>query len=276
MKERLAALTSERRRWPEAGVARVTVGVAVLVTLVQEGPRLLALSDPGSLHMGWTVGLPHLPVEAAWGLLIASGLLAAAFLVGFRARWSGALLSLALTAILLADRQLYSNHLYLLVLEVGLLALAGAGRARGLDGRRQGNEEVMVWPLLLLMAQVSMVYLFAGLAKLNPEFLSGAVLASLLGASLGGLEALEGWAPPLAAAAVLVAVVEAGLAAALWSRRLRRIAAVAGGLMHLCMMALVLDLGIVAFTLATVGVYPLFLSRDRAEAGRPPGPPGEP
>lgn len=275
MKGGIAALTSERRRWDEAGLARAAVGVAVLLTLVQEAPRLLALSDPGSLRMGWRVGLPPLPDGAGWGLLIAAGILAAAFLVGFRARWSGALLCVTLTAILLTDRQLYSNHLYLLNLEVGLLALADAGRARGLDGRRVPDEGVRVWPLVLLMAQVSVVYFFAGLAKLNLEFLSGAVLASLLGSTPGGFEAIEGWAPALAAAAALVAVVEAGLAAALWSRRLRRLAAAAGGLMHLCMMALILDLGIVAFTLATVGVYPLFLTRDRKMSPQG-GPSGDP
>lgn len=265
----LADAMSSRRVWSAAGIVRISVGCGVLLTLWQDAPAFTAVSDPGTLRVPWSFGLPPLGEDVAWALLVAAAILAILFLAGYRTRWAGGFLCVCLTMLLLSDRQLYSNHLYLLALEVGLLSLADSGRSLGFDGwRTDGAADesgsagtVVVWPLWLLMGQVSLVYLFAALAKLNPEYLSGAVLGSLLAGHLDGLAAVAGWATGLALASGLVVLVEAGLAVALWSRRYRAGAALVGGSLHLGMLLLVLDPGIAAFAFATVGVYPLFLTR---------------
>jgi predicted DCC family thiol-disulfide oxidoreductase YuxK len=79
--------------------------------------------------------------------------------------------------VLLLDQQTYSNHLYLLCLLVLLLAWADAGAAYSIDARRSGPRMVANGPVALLRAQLSIVYGFSAIAKLNLIYLSGAVIS---------------------------------------------------------------------------------------------------
>ena len=76
------------------------------------------------------------------------------------------------------DENLYSNHAYLLVLVAFLLVLADAGATLSLDSRLGWKTASTIpnWPLTLIRIQVSLMYLFTGLAKLNAVFLSGQIL----------------------------------------------------------------------------------------------------
>mgnify|MGYP006199594577 CR=1 FL=1 len=84
-------------------------------------------------------------------------------------------------AVLFSDQQLYSNHLYLMVIVVGLLTAGDGGAALSLDAMRRGaRETVPTWPMWLLRVQVSIVYGSAALSKVNLTYLSGSVVASYL------------------------------------------------------------------------------------------------
>ncbi|RIK11982.1 MAG: hypothetical protein DCC50_13815 [Acidobacteria bacterium] len=165
---------------------------------------------------------------------------------------------------LLWDQQTYSSHLTLLTVLLALLAFSGSGKRWALLRRREPDPTVPFWPQLLMMTQVSVVYLFAGLSKAQPTFLGG--------------EPLQGWMWPdlphwafvvLAWATVLT---EVGLAVALWVPRVRVLAAVVGVALHLSIVTLLdgENLWLVAFALTTTAVYPLFLTRPslRALVGR--------
>src|SRR5690606_26430882 len=123
--------------------------------------------------------------------------------------------------------QFYSNHLYLLALVVSILALGAPARGKGSGAP---------WAAALLMAQVTIVYAYAGLAKLNPSWIAGDVLERYA----DGLMRMAGdampWIYPRLAAASIAA--ELGLAVLLWSRWYR-IAWIGGALFHAgCVMLL--------------------------------------
>ena len=144
------------------------------------------------------------------------------------------MLTVALAGTLLSDQQTYSNHLYLMLPVAALLTVAQSGAALSLDARREGGRDwVPGWPVWLLCAQVSIVYGFAALAKLNPDFLSGSVVASYL--RRDGLLALpDAWRSlePMLILSLLAICSEAFLAFALWVPRWRPAAMVVGLGLH--------------------------------------------
>lgn len=74
----------------------------------------------------------------------------------------------------LLDQTHYNNHYYLIVLLSGLLALVGPGGA------------APRWKLLLVQAQLVLMYTFAGVAKLNLDWLAGEPLRHWLAARAAG------------------------------------------------------------------------------------------
>jgi hypothetical protein len=87
-----------------------------------------------------------------------------------------------------------------------------------------GRPQVIYWPVLLMKIQVSLVYFFAAVAKLNPVFLSGA----------------------------------------LWIPRLRLVAIAIGVVMHaLVPIVFGMYAGLIVFNLATISIYPLFFATPR-------------
>jgi hypothetical protein len=107
----------------------------------------------------------HLVVLALLGLAIAAGyhhrLAAALFVVGF-----------AYTELI--DAALYLNHYWYVTLAGLLLVLLPVHHHWSLDaraGRVTPSPHVAVGVVWALRAQIAVVYLFAGLAKLNPDWL---------------------------------------------------------------------------------------------------------
>jgi hypothetical protein len=164
------------------------------------------------------------------------------------------------------DQQLYSNHLYLATLVVLLLTIADSGARFSLDARRMGGRDLIVeWPILLLKIQISIVYFYAGLLKINPQYLSGTMIAGFW--PFSQLAALPGAWPPaivlplIAWASILL---EFFLAAALWVPRLRWLALVAGVGFHMAIIWTggahpgVPDIPFAIFAMVTVAPYALF------------------
>jgi vitamin K-dependent gamma-carboxylase len=93
---------------------------------------------------------------------------------GWRTRWCAAVFGLLFTWVELIDKATYLNHYYLVSLLAALLVVVPAGEAWSLDARRRGSwrgRPVAAGWLYLLRAQVGLVYGFAGLAKLNGDWL---------------------------------------------------------------------------------------------------------
>jgi predicted DCC family thiol-disulfide oxidoreductase YuxK len=266
LRQRLHRLILGRTSSRPLAVARIGVSIAVLLELGTTGTALLRLSDAGVLHAPWLPGLLEVtqPVALALGAAWVAG--AAAFLVGWHTRLAGWVLAIALAGVVVVDQQLYSNHLYLMLVATVLLVIGDAGSALSLDARRSGERaEVPAWPAFLLKAQVSIVYLYAGLAKLTPVFLSGSVMAASLRRD-GPLAVPDAWRSfePMAVLAILAICTELFVALALWHRRWRSAAFVVGLGLHLAIAGWLSPAPqLLIFGLLMVPLYVVFLDAPR-------------
>ena len=226
----LRELPDRRASAGPTGLARLGVGAAAIVEVSEVMPLLHRLHDPSLVTAPRIAGLPTLPAVGV-GLFLGIWVLAAlAFCVGWNTRPAGTVLSGLLIYTLALDHQLYTNHLYLMALLTVLLTLADSGAAVSVDSRRKGRPlTIPAWPVVLIRLQVSIVYLFAAVAKLNVMYLSGLVLRYQL--RLPGLDSI----PPalFALAAIGSVLTELFLGLAFWNRRLRPVACVVGVGFHL-------------------------------------------
>jgi predicted DCC family thiol-disulfide oxidoreductase YuxK len=248
------------------GVVRAGVGVAALMELAASAPRMAELAAPDALRLPILAPVASLFYDAWLCVALAWLVAGLAFVLGWRTTFSGTALALVFLGVVTSDQQLYSNHSYLIALSVTLLTLAGAGRSWSLDARREGTdaEPVPAWALLALRAQLSLTYAFAVLAKLNPSFLSGSVVAASL--RRDGLAVPVDWQTfeLMFVLSVVVIACEAFLAVGLWIPRWRAAA---------CTIGLALHVGIVvvmqsAWDLAVFSVVTLSLYVAFAEAPR--------
>lgn len=243
------------------GLARVIVGVAAIIRALVALPELLRLTDELVMRAPYATWLPAPTVPLVIALVSIWLVAAILFALGWRVPATGTLLLLSIVAVLALDEQTYGNHLYLMAWLVLLLTLAGSGS--GLNIRRT-QSPVVRWPVLLLMAQLSIVYGFSALTKLNESFLSGTVLAGTLGQGLVGFP--EGLRTPafLGVVAATAVFVELFLAIFIWRRRFRPWAFLLGLGLHTSITLLMSEpLKLLTFTLEMLALYPLFLSHGK-------------
>ena len=115
-----------------------------------------------------------------WILL---GLFALFVAVGFLYRISAALFFLSHTYFFLLDQGRYVNHTYLISLFSFLLIFVPAHRAFSVDALfrpRLRSRAAPAWSLWLLRTQMGVVYFFAGVAKIAPDWLHGEPLRTWL------------------------------------------------------------------------------------------------
>lgn len=102
-------------------------------------------------------------------------LLAALFLaIGFLYRWAAVVFFLGFTYIELIDVTTYLNHYYFISLVAFLMIWLPANRLYAVDVRLRPEKrrtEVPAWCIQVLIFQLSVVYVFAGLAKVNADWL---------------------------------------------------------------------------------------------------------
>ena len=219
-------------------LTRILIGIAALVRGLEAGRVLWRVLDPNVLAFPLLPWLPR-PHQFVVPLLILAWVaLAAGFTAGYRTRITGGGLVLLMAYTLLLDQQTYSNHLYLLILIVGVLASVPE-------------------PQPLLRWQLSIVYGFSVLWKCNLYYLSGAVIAAHLVPPFQQWGKFE-YLAPLAFASVIA---EAFLAVAFWLPRYRTLAWVVGlGLHFGCVLILApgYQVQIAVFALEMVALYTAF------------------
>jgi predicted DCC family thiol-disulfide oxidoreductase YuxK len=265
---RLTRLLDARAPARPVALARIGVSAAILLEGWASAGTLHRLAEPGVLAVPYLDGAPAVTSSLVWVLIGAWAASGLAFLVGLRTRIAGAVLVATLAAVLLLDQQLYSNHLYLMALVAGLLALADCGAALSVDARRIVRDQVPGWPVWLLRVQVSIVYGFAALAKLNAAFLSGSVIASSLRRE-GPLAVPADWRAlePMLVLSVLAICLEALVAIGLWLDRWRPAALVGGLALHVGITAwLSPTFQLLVFSLVMLPLYLVFL--EATPAGR--------
>lgn len=132
--------------------------------------------------------------------------------VGLFYRLASILFFFAFSYIFLLDQARYLNHFYLVILIALLMMLVPASRAYSLDallpfGRRGGDRSVPAWSIWLFRLQFEVVYIYAGIVKINPDWLRleplGMWLARRADAPLIGPLLTEDWVVAVASYGVI-------------------------------------------------------------------------
>ena len=108
----------------------------------------------------------------AWFLLMAAA--AAGIMLGFYYRLSAILFFITFTYAELIDKTYYLNHYYFIILASFLLCWVPAAANYSLDamaGRVKPREQIPAWTTNLIRFQIGLVYIYAGIAKLNYSWL---------------------------------------------------------------------------------------------------------
>lgn len=108
-----------------------------------------------------------------WAIL---GVLALFVAFGFLYRISATLMFLSYAYFFLLDEARYVNHTYLICLYCLLLVIVPAHRSFSIDAKMRPSlrsDTAPAWTLWLLRFQMAVVYIFAGLVKLSPDWLRG-------------------------------------------------------------------------------------------------------
>ena len=157
---------------------RIAFGLLALVGAV----RFLAKGWVGRLYLEPAHHLTYpgfdwvrpLPGPLAYAHVAALAILGLAIAVGYRHRIAAALFFLAFTYAELIDASLYLNHYWFISLVALLLVFLPADRRWSLDARA-GRVASPGWvprgAIWVVRTQLGVVYVFAGLAKLNGDWL---------------------------------------------------------------------------------------------------------
>lgn len=109
-----------------------------------------------------------------YALFLLAGLSALGILLGYRYRLSAILFFLSFTYIELMDKSNYLNHYYFVSLIAFLMCFMPAGKAFSLDvkwGRTEALTHIPRYYVLVIQVQLAITYFFAGLAKINADWL---------------------------------------------------------------------------------------------------------
>ena len=124
------------------------------------------------------------PAEGMYLHFLMLGVFALCIMVGFMYRIAAGLFFVGFAHIFLIDMALYLNHYYLIVLVSFLLIFIPANRAFSVDAKLHPeirSDTVPAWTLWLFLGQISIVYSYGGLAKLNSDWLQGETMRIWLG-----------------------------------------------------------------------------------------------
>lgn len=243
------------------GLSRIVVGIAAFARSFVALPVLLSLTDPEMMRAPYVDWIPQPTVPVVGAVVAIWAISALLFAAGWKVAVSGPVLLASIVFTLALDQQSYSNHLYLMAWLVLLLTMAGAGS--GLNIHRT-DSAVIRWPVLLLMAQLSIVYGFSAITKINETFLSGRVLAGTLGEGLVAFPDVLRTPRFLSVLAAMVLIAELFIAMFIWRSRFRPAAFILGFGLHASITLLIAyPLELAIFSLEMLAIYPLFLTQDR-------------
>jgi predicted DCC family thiol-disulfide oxidoreductase YuxK len=250
-------LTARRPARPVA-LFRIGLGIAALLRGIKSARDLWLLQGDTFVPahpFAWVVTLDSMPRIAAFlAVWVVASL---GLIVGYRARLCASVLMSGTVLLHLADQNLWANHHYLLGIFLLLLVFTESDAAFSLGRRRAGGPDpsVIAWPLLLVQIQLSIVYFYTAVAKVNETFLSGETLAR----STTLPAALE--SPVIMRSASMATIaIEFFLSAALWIPQLKYWAFLVGfGFHGLIPITMALIVALIVFSTMMLSAYILFI-----------------
>ncbi len=120
---------------------------------------------------GWVAPLPGVGIYVHVALM---GIAALCLAMGLWYRYMAPLFFLLFTWHFLLDASYFQNHYYFATLIAGIMAFAPANRKLAVDNWRhpatKGQYTPFLW-IFLLRFQMAIVYIYGGIAKINPDWL---------------------------------------------------------------------------------------------------------
>ncbi|MEM0962794.1 MAG: HTTM domain-containing protein [Bacteroidota bacterium] len=120
---------------------------------------------------GWVAPLPEAGMYAVFAVM---GLAAVGIMLGWQYRVSAIVFFLTFTYVELIDKTNYLNHYYFVSIVAFVMVWLPAHRSFSIDALRRPDlavDQVPRWTIDAIKLQVGIVYVFAGLAKLHPDWL---------------------------------------------------------------------------------------------------------
>jgi hypothetical protein len=128
---------------------------------------------------------PFLSLEplGPWGMravFAVTGVGAVSYALGAFQRLAASVMFVGLTYIFVLEKAYYLNHWYLACLLAFLCAVFPPSSTWAVTGKRPPPKTVAAWPVSVLRAQLAIVYIFAGITKMNPDWIRGIPLRGWL------------------------------------------------------------------------------------------------
>lgn len=124
-------------------------------------------------HFEWVTPWPTtFALYAHWTIM---ALCAIAVMLGYRYRLAMILFTVMFSYTFLLDEAVYLNHYYMVILFCILMVFLPANSLWSIDAKRDpavANPQVGRWCLVLLVLQLEIILIHAGLAKLTPDWLN--------------------------------------------------------------------------------------------------------
>ena len=132
-------------------------------------------------HIGFE-WLQPLPENGMYLYFTVMGILGLFIMIGFKYRWSLALFSFLWLGIYLMQKENYNNHYYLLLLTCIIMLFLPAHQYASIDARLNSKIKSGImpqWCSWVMIAFISIVYFYAGIAKFYPDWLNGTFIRIL-------------------------------------------------------------------------------------------------
>jgi len=113
-------------------------------------------------------------VMGCFGVMVMLGYKYRVGIIGYAIMWS---------VVYLMQKTAYNNHYYLLMLLLWIMAVLPAAKAMSLDAKFDANKRdtsMPYWVILFIVAQLWIVYTYASIAKLYPDWLDASVPQMLM------------------------------------------------------------------------------------------------
>ena len=177
----LARLGSRPVSAASAAAFRITFGLLGVATVVRFAAKgwISDLYIEPAHHFSYS-GFWWVQPWPAWGMyahFILLGLASLCVALGFKYRFSIVAFFLLFTYVELIDKTTYLNHYYWISLTSLLMIFLPLDRYASVDAWRKPalrSPIVPLWVIWALRAQIGVVYVFGGIAKLNPDWLLNA------------------------------------------------------------------------------------------------------
>lgn len=131
------------------------------------------------LGFDWLATLLHGPIMYVWYSALA--LAGIGVMLGYRYKLSLSIYGIMWWAVYLIQKEHYNNHYYLMVILCGLMLLLPAHRSFSIDGRKRPklrSDFCPNWCYFVLIGLFAIVYFFASINKIYPDWLEAAPIAT--------------------------------------------------------------------------------------------------